>query len=262
MRFALVETSRARRVAVGLVGVALLAMLATPALAFRPSASWVLGKVMERARDRSTISLKVDATVSAWDVAGKPVVQGAAERVWLATPDKLRREIDDGNGTTVEVRGGGRRTVTEAGGAPKSSKQGLDVLADIMTGSDLDPWPASQRLLTMIKGLGVNPEVVSYARFDGRVAYVIGAKPWETDKPQVWFDKDLLVPLRVITVSTEGTKTTTLDIRYLGWGSPVGGAWYPAAIELWRGGALIRRSVTEGLERNIALDGVQFVAGG
>jgi outer membrane lipoprotein-sorting protein len=237
-------------------------LLATPALAFRPSASWVLGKVMERVRDRSTISLKVEATVSAWDLAGKPVVQGVSERVWLAKPDKVRREIDDAGGTTVELRGGGRLTVIEAGKAPVSSKQGVDVLADVMTGSDLDPWPASQRLLGLIKGLGVNPEIVSYARFDGRVAYVIGAKPWEKDKPQVWFDKDLLVPLRVVTVATEGSKTTTIDVRYLGWGSPVGGSWYPAAIEVWRGGVLIRRSVTEDLERNIGLDGVEFIASG
>ena len=77
-----------RRVLGALVLATLVAM---PALAFRPSASWVLGKVMERARDRSTTSLRVDATVSAWDLAGKPLVQGAVERVWLATPDRVRR---------------------------------------------------------------------------------------------------------------------------------------------------------------------------
>ena len=29
--------------------------------------------------------------------------------------------------------------------------------------------------------------------------------------------------------------TVKVDVRYLGWGSPVGGNWYPGSIEIWRG---------------------------
>lgn len=236
-----------------LAGAALLAT--TPALAFRPSATWVFGRAMEKARDRGTTSLRVDATTSVWDVTGKPVIEGAAERVWLEAPGRLRRELDVGKGMTTEVRVDGRLLVREPDKAERSSKSGLDLLADMMTAqSSLEAGPAAQRLIAAAKGIGVNPEVVAYSRFDGRIAYLVGSKPWETDKPQLWLDKELLVPLRLVTTLKDGSATTRLDVRYLGWGSPVGGAWYPAAVEIWRGDSLVRRTVTETLERNTTLD--------
>lgn len=247
-----------RRLLTASVGVAAgvaAGLTATPALAFRPSTTWVLGRAMEKARDRGTSSLRADATTSAWDVTGKAVIEGAAERVWLEAPARLRRELDVGKDMTVEVRVDGRLLVRQPGKPEQSLKSGLDLLADVMTATaGQEPGPAAQKLIAALKAVGVNTEVVSYARFDGRVAYLIGSKPWETDKPQVWFDKDLLVPLRLVTFQKDGSAVTRLDVRYLGWGSPVGGAWYPAAVEIWRGESLVRRTVTESLDRNITLD--------
>jgi hypothetical protein len=229
--------------------------VALPARAFRPSSLWVLGRAMEKARDRGTSSLRADATTTVWEVTGKPVVEGAAERVWLEAPGRLRRELDVGKQTTVEVRVDGRLLVRQPGKPEQSLKSGLDLLADVMTATaGQEPGPAAQKLVAALKAVSVNTEVVSYARFDGRVAYLIGSKPWETDKPQVWFDKDLLVPLRVVTLQKDGSAQTRLDVRLLGWGSPVGGAWYPAAVEIWRGDVLVRRTLTESLDRNITLD--------
>ena len=147
--------------------------MAAPAQAFRPSANWLFGRAMEKARDRGTTSLKVEATTSTWDVTGKPVVEGAAERVWLEAPGKLRRELDVGKGTITELRADGRLLVREPGKPEQSSKLGLDLLADLMTApAGLDAGPAAQRLIGVIKGLGINPEVISYGRADGRVAYL------------------------------------------------------------------------------------------
>jgi len=238
------------------VGAAAVALAAAPALAFRPSVQWVLGKVEEKSKARATTSLKVDAATTTWDLAGRPVIEGVAERVWLQAPGKLRRELDVDGGAIVEVRADGK-LVTRAPGKPDSSqKQGLDVLADMMTiQGDAD---MSGKLLASIKALGVNPEVVSFARFDGRVAYLIGSKPWEADKPQLWLDKDLLVPLRLVTFIKDGGQAVRIDLRYLGWGSPVGGAWYPQTVEIWRNDALVRRTVTENLERNTELSAGLF----
>ncbi len=210
---------------------------------------------MEKARDRGTTSLRADATTTIWEVTGKPVVEGAAERVWLEAPGRLRRELDVGKQTILDIRLDGRLIVRQPNKPEQSLKSGLDLLADVMTATaGQEPAPAAQKLLAALKVVGVNTEVVSYARFDGRVAYLIGSKPWETDKPQVWFDKDLFVPLRVVTLQKEGSAQTRLDVRLLGWGSPVGGAWYPAAVEIWRGDAVVRRTLTESLDRNITLD--------
>ena len=235
------------------------ALASSPALAFRPSATWVCTKVMDKAGARGTTSLKIDATTSAWDLTGKAVIAGAPERVWLQAPGRLRRELDTDGGTTVEVRADGRLLVKAPGKPDSTVKQGMDLLAELMTASaGHDTGAAAQKLLQGIKGLGINPEVVSYARFDGRVAYLVGSKPWETDKPQIWFDKDLMVPLRLVTFLKDGGNTVRIDLRYLGWGSPVGGAWYPQAVEVWRGDALVRRAVTEALDRNAVIDASLF----
>ena len=246
------------RVAVA-VAVVVVAVLATPALAFRPSATWLFSRVMERSRERGTTSLRVEATTTTWDVTGKPQVEGSAERTWLTAPGRLRRELDLDKGHSTEVRADGRLLTQVPGQADKKSNAGIDILAELMTAmSSQDAGPAAQRFIGSLKALGINTEVVSYSRFDGRVAYLVGSKPWETDKPQLWVDKDLLVPLRLVTFQKDGAVNARIDTRYLGWGSPVGGSWYPQVIEVRRGDAVIRRSVTEDLERNIEIDGALY----
>ncbi len=252
---------------------------ATPALAFRPSAKWLLDRTMDKAIDRGTKSLKVDATVAVYDENGARIANKAgdetAERTWLSSSGPaglaaLRRETDsasdvssDGaagpSGGTVELRVDGKSTVRVAGQAEKSQKAGVDFLADVMVAAPpVDSAIAADKLIGAFKGLGVNTEVVSYARFDGRVAYLIGSKPWESDKPQVWIEKDSFLPVRIVTFQKAPGGVVKLDIRYLGWGSPVGGAWYPQTIEIWRGDKLVRRSSTQNVERNAAVDATLF----
>lgn len=234
-------------------------IVAAPALAFRPSATWLFNRVLERARERGTTSLRVESTTSTWDATGTAVVAGDAERTWIATGGRVRRELDNDKGMTAEIRADGKLLTRVTGQADKTSKAGIDVLAEVMTvSSSQDETPAAQRLIAQLKGLGINTEVTSYSRFDGRVAYIVGSKPWETDKAQVWFDKDLLVPLRLVTFQKEGSATVKVDTRWLGWGSPVGGSWYPQAVEVWRADKLVRRTVTEDLERNITVDTALF----
>jgi hypothetical protein len=130
----------ARRRLLAAAGLAVLGLAALPAQAFRPSSTWVLGRAMEKARDRGTTSLRADATTSAWDVTGKAVIEGAAERVWLEAPGRLRRELDVGKDTTVEVRADGRLLVRQPGKPEQSLKSGLDLLADVMTTTSTPRW--------------------------------------------------------------------------------------------------------------------------
>ena len=238
-----------------LVGTAAALLASSTALAFRPSAGWLFGQAAERSRSRGSNTLTVEATTTIYDEKGRAIVAAAPERLILAWPGKLRRELEVDGGATLEVRADGKLTTQQPGAAAKSGRAGVDLLAEMMTSSSsMDINGTARGLLNGVKALGVNPEIVAYGRFDGRVAFLIGSKPWETDKSQVWLDKDLLVPLRV--VSTAGG--VVVDIRYLGWGSPVGGSWYPQVVEIWQDGRLVRRTVTENLERNTAVAAATF----
>jgi outer membrane lipoprotein-sorting protein len=232
----------------------------TPAAAYRPSTTSVLHRAMERAIERASRALKVEATVQMFAADGARRGEPLVERVWIAPPGQLRRETEGDDGVIVELRADGR-TVTKTPGQPdKTSKAGVDVLVDLL--APLAPASASaDQMLASLKALGINTEVTSFARFDGRVAIVVGSKPWQTDQPQVWFDKETLLPVRVVTFGkgSDGAPQK-VDVRYLGWGSPVGGNWYPASIEIWKSDKLVRRSVTQNVDRDGTLDASVFSA--
>lgn len=234
----------------------LVAVLASSSAgAFRPSARWLLEQAMQRQLDRAVRTLKVEAE-STTPEGGAPVV----ERWYLLSPGSLRKELDVENGPRVEVRVDDKLLVKGAGQPEKTSKAGVDVLVDwLAAGAPLDKEKAADRLMRDLKAMGVNTDVVSLARFEGRVAYLVGAKPWETDKPSVWLDKESLLLLRVVAVGKdkEGAPVQT-DVRLLGWGSPEGGNWFPASIETWANGKLVKRSVTRKVEKNAPLEAGLF----
>jgi hypothetical protein len=211
----------------------------------------VLDKAAAAVVERAARTLKVESTVQLYGPGGAPRGERLTERLWLTTAGSMRRETEDDDGVVVEIRTEGRSVLKVPGQPDKAGKAGVDVLLDTLGTAVAD----GDRLLTALKALGINTEVTSFARFDGRVALLIGSKPWETDRPQAWFDKENLLPMRVVTLAKEADGTPTrVDVRYLGWGSPVGGNWYPASVEVWRGDKLVRRSVTQSVERNGAVD--------
>jgi hypothetical protein len=240
------------------VAVVVAALSSSAAQAYRPSTATVLRQAMERALERKPRALKADATVQLFSSDGSRRGEPLVERVWVATPGQLRRETEGDDGVVVEIRTDGR-TLTKTPGQPdKVGKAGVDVLVDLL--APLAPASASaEQMLASLKALGINTEVTSFARFDGRVAILVGSKPWQTDQPQVWFDKDTLLPVRIVTFArgSDGNPVK-LDVRYLGWGSPVGGNWYPGSIEVWRGEKLVRRSVTQNVDRDGAVDTALF----
>lgn len=87
---------------------------------------------------------------------------------------------------------------------------------------------------------GVRLDEASLGRFNGRLALVLGGKPAE-QRPLAFVDKETWMPLRL--VSQEGG--AWLDVRLLDWGSPIGGDWFPRAVEVWEGGAMLLRFTTE-----------------
>lgn len=250
------------RILVSFLSVSLAASAAT---AYRPPSRVLLGKAMERQITRDTRTLRIDLETQAYESTGQPIGAPVVERLMYQSPASSRREIDLPEGTRVEIRDGDKYLTKIPGQPDKAGKAPVDLLHDqVTTYPPLDDNRAAERLLKDMRALNINPEVVSFARFDGRVAYLIGSKPWEENKAQLWLDKDTLLILRVVMVAPLGKdakpeeKPRRTDVRYLGWGSAVGGNWFPQMIEVWDGDRLVRRSITKNVERNVSFDATLF----
>jgi hypothetical protein len=96
------------------------------------------------------------------------------------------------------------------------------------------------------RGMALAEETLG--RFDGKLAYVIGGNARDP-KPLLFVDKNAFQPLRLI--AAEGG--VLQDVRFLGWGSPTGGDWFPRAIEVVQGDQLRLRFTTEKTSANVKI---------
>jgi hypothetical protein len=102
---------------------------------------------------------------------------------------------------------------------------------------------------------GVSVAEATLGRFDGRLAYVVGGRARDA-RPLLFVDKDGFQPLRL--VAAEGADL--VDVRFLGWGSPTGGDWFPRALEAWTRDALALRFTAERAGANPRLPEALFPA--
>jgi len=231
-------------------------LMSGPADAFRPSSRWLLDESTSRQLDRGVRNLRVEAETQLFDAGGAPKGASFAEHILFASPQSVRRESELPEGVRVELRDGEKLVVKQGTTVDRPARAPVDVVADFFTlGGSVTPDGAIERLQRAMRALGVNPEIVSLARFDGRIAYLVGSKPWELDKPQLWLDKDSLLLVRVVqVVKAEGGRNARTDVRLLGYGSAEGGNWFPKTIETWIDDRLARRTTTRTVDKNVPLD--------
>jgi hypothetical protein len=240
--------------------VGVLTLAAPMAHAYRPPTSLLLNRAMDRQIQRETKSLRIEAETQAYDISGMPQGAPLSEKWWVLPPSTMRRDVETATGTQTEIRLDDKLITRTNSGADKNSKAAIDpFFLAITTAPPLDDSRGAERLSKALKAYGGNPEMVSLARFDGRVAWLIGSKPWEADKPQLWLDKDALVVLRVVKFQKKADgRQQKIDERYLGWGSPIGGMWFPSSIEVWIDDRLVQRTLVRNVERNTSFDAGLF----
>jgi hypothetical protein len=176
-------------------------------------------------------------------------------RVALKVPGRCRLELAPPGATDaarpfVSVRDG---KVASGGGlgdvpAAVALVRGLCTLLAVPTAGD-----PSGAYATALGRRGVPLVDVSLGRFDGQIAYVIGARSNDA-KPRVFVGKDAFQPLRLVAEDGGGLR----DVRLLGWGSPTGGDWFPRAAEVWDGDKAKLRFTTERAAANPKLAELLF----
>ncbi len=249
-------------------GAAALALAAAlPALAYVLPVPGILRRMGERRAALSLASLEVEGTLVAEGEAAERV--GAAMGLHPAAGGQVSAPA------TFRMKVPGRcRLELAPPDAPESARPFVAVRNDrISGGGGLEQVPAAVALVrgacallaTQVAGdatgayatamgrHGVALANASLGRFDGRIAYVVGGRAKET-KPLLYVEKDGFQPLRL--VSTEGG--ALLDVRLLGWGSPLGGDWFPRALEVWKGEGALLRFATEKTRANPKLADLLF----
>jgi hypothetical protein len=83
-----------------------------------------------------------------------------------------------------------------------------------------------------LSGMKVETRKVSFGRFAGTVAYILG-NPAE-NSPQFWVYKDQYLPARVRLTNATGS----WDVRFIDYTSQASGEWFPRIVEVYKGSEL------------------------
>jgi hypothetical protein len=255
-----------RRSALRRGAVALALAAALPAAAYVLPAAGILRRMGERRAALSLSSLEVEGMLVAEGAAAEPLAQAIGARAAggpAGVPAVFRMKVP-----------GRCRLELEPPDVPESARPFVAVKNDRVSGAGgLDRLPAAVAfvrsacalLATQVSGdatgtyaaalqrRGVALTDSSLGRFDGKIAWVLGGRAGAA-RPLLYVEKDGFQPLRLI--STEGG--ALLDARLLGFGSPMGGDWFPRALEIWSGDAALLRFATEKATANPKLADLLF----
>lgn len=248
-------------------GAAALALaLALPALAYILPAPGILRRMGERRAALSLASLEVAGTLSAQGDAAERLAGAtglAAASGELAVPALVRMkvpgrcrlelaplDVPEAARPFVALRDG---KLSGAGGLERLPAAVALVRATCALLAASTSGDAAAAYAAALGRRGVALQDVSLARFDGRIAYVVGGRAQEA-KPLLFVEKDGFRPLRL--VAAEGGELR--DVRLLRWGSPIGGDWFPGALEVWRGERTELRLAVERASANAKLADALF----
>ncbi|MBI5498071.1 MAG: hypothetical protein HY904_23920 [Deltaproteobacteria bacterium] len=224
-----------------LATMAVVLAVTTVAEAYAPPAPYILGLVAQKRQKQKLEALR------AWFkrtelVNGQPAGEPVEEVITFRSGGRWRREWTDATGKHAYVADPARALSVEGDKRTKVEPE-ADLLASLWAmGADADEREAAQaRAVALLAAWGVG-ENVAYSRADGRIAWVLGGTAAGT--AQIWVDKDDYLLMRAVYPvgprTDAGPSGPWVDVRYRSWGSTAGGEFFPARIETWRDGVLVR----------------------
>lgn len=238
---------------------------ALPALAYILPVRGILRRVGERRAALELASLEVTGTLAAEGPAAERLAGAlgqraggavqAPARLAVKVPGRCRLElaapgVAEGARPFVAVRDGKLASGGGLGDLPAAVAlvRGACTLLAVPNAGD-----AALAYAAALSRRGVALEDASLGRFDGSIAYVVGARAAEA-KPRLFVRKDTFQPVRLVAEDGGALR----DLRLLGWGSPTGGDWFPRAAEVWEGDRAELRFTTERAQANPKLAELLF----
>ncbi len=226
-------------------------LFGTPvALAAIPSADQILSRAAAR---RASIAFKTLVAEGYRQDTPSGPSHPVWEAIWVGKGHRVEEKTSGGSQVSLTVKG--RRWRYQLGEkAPAPNAIGTDLFTSFLGRPEKDP--GGRRSVAFLTQRGIDHRVVSLSRLGKRIAYVIGAGPRDLTKPQLWFDKELLLPIRLIEMDKVSKETT--DTHLIGYGSPTTKEWYPKRVDVIKGGKLIKRVHYQSTKLNTALSADLF----
>jgi hypothetical protein len=167
---------------------------ASPSLAFLPSVNWILNRTVALYLQSPVKSIRVG--LDGYDVTDASQKRVRSERLYFKRGYNFRREVVMGETNVIEIMGKGNVL-------NRASELPAEVFPEFMqlyySLHDPDKGPkGSAVLLAALQRTGVDTSVISINRQDAAIVWVIGAKPWERNKTQIWLTKDHFRPVRIV----------------------------------------------------------------
>ncbi len=115
---------------------------------------------------------------------------------------------------------------------------------------DILLYRSRETLSDRLTQLGVDVSISSLGRYEGKIAFVLGADYPDESVPQLWVDKETLLPMRwIIQPAGDDSGAGALEVHYLQWWK-IGKTRYPSRIEFYQDGNLVRECRSINFEEN------------
>ena len=149
-------------------------------------------------------------------------------------PDTFRSDMTYENKQRIHVVSKGEDLTVDDGSISTSSETWLDAYKEPLL------YRSRKSLERHLLFRRIRVSVSSYGRFEGKPAYVLGARYPDETKPQIWFKKGSLQPFRwILRTRNERGSGDRLEIRYLEW-QETNENWYPMHIEFYKNDTLVK----------------------
>jgi hypothetical protein len=137
----------------------------------------------------------------------------------------------------IHVVSGDRSLTIVDGNIVPTAANRFDLYKDILL------YRSREALVERLYEVGVDASVSSLGRFEGEIAFVVGAVYPDESVSQIWFDRKTFLPIRWIIHSGGAAGSDMLEVRYLTWWKS-GQSRYPSRIEFYQDGNLVRVNQT------------------
>jgi hypothetical protein len=239
-----------------------MAFLVSMLMTYTLSAGSVLRRVADARDDLKVNALRIDglATLSprvAKEVAGAlsaPYTSGELALTAVTSiqfPARCRIDISSPSSTKVVSAIWNNEKKRTEGVAVKSLEIAVEQLCALLAlrGADAE---SRAKLEAHLVDKNIDGRKVSYGRFEGQVAYVLGER--EAASAQFWVYKDKFLPARM--KFTEGKDAW--DVRFIDYTSPTTSDWHPRLVEVFLGDELQLKLTVVSADGKADLSEVKF----